>query len=265
MGDTHNQLEMSSTSNDHQESTPSTIDNYSTANNLNDSLFDDAIDPFEKIAISERTKGQDAGRRAGYLEGRDIGRCKGWEIGLELGYIHSFSSNLLDVKQRRLQNVDYDVSNNEENDENSTSYRSNQRLDRCLIVAQELIDMINLFPDPDTLLEQNRKFSDGIDAISKASDHTLLTTRANVELNDSESASLKTGNQNESLTDISSSLQRIRAKFKLLLVLLRTNRSFDLKRILNAADNTVRSREGTEGISDASVVQQSSLEKAGDW
>lgn len=214
--------------------TPS-IDTYSTAVHWNDSLFDDVIDPFQQIAISERGDGQEAGRRAGYLEGRDIGRSKGWEIGLELGYIHSFASNLLAGHNQREQ-IKY---------ASTPGDRSNQRLDRCMTISKELIDLVNSFPNPDELLAQNANITNNIDAIKASEDDATNDSAAD---------------QDASLTDVTSSLQRIRAKFKLLLVLMRTNTPLDLKRLLNANDRDSKTDKSNDDVS-----QQATLQKGGDW
>lgn len=223
----------------HDNLTPST-DTFSTAADWNNSLFDDIIDPFQQIARSERAHGQEAGRRAGYVDGRHIGRTKGWEIGLELGYIHSFASNFIDGCRKREQDMKEQADSSRE--ESSTSAdRSNHRLDRCLTVSRELIVMVNSFPDPDELLAQKPEEIDAI-KVSGRDDSEITPDTSRV--------------------DVTSSLQRIRAKFKLLLVLLRTKTPLDLKRLLNR-DHTV---EGEEcATDDAKVNEQSTANKGSDW
>ncbi|KAL3781642.1 hypothetical protein ACHAWO_001918 [Cyclotella atomus] len=220
--------------------TPS-IDTFSTAVDWDNSLFDDVIDPFQQIAISERAQGQEAGRRAGYLDGRDIGRTKGWEIGLELGYIHAFANNFIDGCRKREQNTKEQTDTNQE--ERSTSAdRGNHRLDRCLTVSRELIDLVNCFPDPDELLAQRTDIAE-IDAIE-------LSGR-----DDSKIA------PDTSRVDVTSSLQRIRAKFKLLLVLLRTRTPLDLKRLLNRNHSVEDEKHATDTKGKESTV----LPKESDW
>jgi hypothetical protein len=220
--------------------TPS-IDTFSTAVDWDNSLFDDVIDPFQQIAISERAQGQEAGRRAGYLDGRDIGRTKGWEIGLELGYIHAFANNFIDGCRKREQNTKEQTDTNQE--ERSTSAdRGNHRLDRCLTVSRELIDLVNCFPDPDELLAQRTDIAE-IDAIE-------LSGR-----DDSKIA------PDTSRVDVTSSLQRIRAKFKLLLVLLRTRTPLDLKRLLNRNHSVEDEKHATDTEGKESTV----LPKESDW
>jgi hypothetical protein len=66
------------------------------------------------------------------------------------------------------------------------------------------------------------------------------------------------------VTDVTSSLQRIRAKFKLLSVLLRTNRPFDLKRLLNVRDDDT-TKEDKHQDNKSSLKQQHTLQKDNNW
>lgn len=226
------------------------IDAHSRAADWDDSLFDDVIDPFQQMSVSERTNGQLAGRRAGYLEGRDIGRSKGWEIGLELGYIKSFASNLLDG---------YHQSVKREN--STTDNRSDQRLDRCIVILKELIEMINSFPDPDILLEQNRIIGNDMNSVEANASAPADPDYVDVETVHNGSKSLPV---DAPVTDVTSSLQRIRAKFKLLSVLLRTNRPFDLKRLLNVRDDDT-TKEDKHQDNKSSLKQQHTLQKDNNW
>ena len=255
------------------------IDTYSTAVNWNDTLFDDVIDPFEHIALTEREKGREAGRTSGYVEGRDIGLSKGWEIGLELGYIHGLASKLIDgchnlhqqqseIKQNAQFDIDADADADAE-DQNITSRgRSNQRLDRCLTISRELIEMVDSFPGPDQLLKQNLNISDefhsakdydiGTKTHSKSDGDDTLQEDFN---GDSES----TKHNDTSNIDITASLQRIRAKFKLLLVLLRTNTPLDLKRMLNPnkRDNQMEG-DDEKGVSHNNATKRAVM-KGSNW
>eukprot|EP00956_Cyclotella_meneghiniana_P023972 scaffold47634_cov32-Cyclotella_meneghiniana.AAC.5 len=253
------------------------IDTYSTAINWNsDTLFDDVIDPFEQIASSEREKGRQAGRASGYVEGRDIGLSKGWEIGLELGYIHGLAGQLIDgflnYQQQQQSNATLDADEEEHSITSSGRY-NNQRLDRCLTISRELMDMIDSFPDPNELLKQESNISEKIHSVkdshkdnattvdetqSKSDGHDTIQDQLQ---NDSESV-----NHNDtSIPDVTALLQRIRAKFKLLLVLLRTNTPLDLKRLLNPheRDNQIQDGNDEKGVFDDSAKQP--VMKGSDW
>ena len=255
------------------------IDTYSTSaiNRNADTLFDDIIDPFEQIASSEREKGRQAGRASGYVEGRDIGLSKGWEIGLELGYIYGLASKLIDgflnyQQQDQQSNAPLDA-DEEEHSITSSGRCNNQRLDRCLTIARELMDMIDAFPDPDELLKQSPDISEKIDPVKDSQKDNATTadetqsksdgqdTIQDQLQNDSESI-----NHNDtSIPDVTASLQRIRSKFKLLLVLLRTSTPLDLKRLLNPneRDNRIQDGNDEKGVFDDSTKQP--VMKGSDW
>ena len=234
-----------------QKDTKPNPDTYSTAVNWDDVLFESVIDPFEQIAASERGNGQAAGRRSGFVEGRDIGRSKGWEIGLELGYIHGFASNLLVLHQPNAEQV---------NDESEmTGDRSNQRLDRCRTLSHELIELVNLFPNPDELLEAHTGIAD--DMISARNNGIDATFRDDMGPIDDKSVEKDTPHK-----DVITSLQRVRAKFKLLLVLLRTSTSFDLKRLLNNTEREDHDQTNEKKYTSSDDTTQSSiLDKGSDW
>jgi hypothetical protein len=244
-----------------QEKTNPMTDTYSTAVDWSDSLFDQVVDPFEQIAASERRNGQVAGRRAGYLEGRDIGRSKGWEIGLELGYIHSFASGLLDGCQEHTQQANVHT----DSDESLPTDRSNKRLDRCLAISRELIDMVNQFPDPDTLL-QNYDM-DNIRSTKKNGEEGVSPDQESLCSDDEKRTSKESEmSVHVSSADVTFSLQRIRAKFKLLLVLLKAKCPLDLKRLLNtnnSSDQTESRNVDNNQIAEKADMQ--STQKDSDW
>ena len=129
-------------------------------------LFEVAVDPFQKIAISGREEGRIAGLRDGYLEGMNIGRSKGWEIGLELGYINNFARGILDGYKKKSPDCKHEQQPSSLNTVTSQSIqqtppkleqRTSHRLVRCLTLAQDLVDLIDKFPDPDLLLAQNEE------------------------------------------------------------------------------------------------------------
>jgi len=239
-----------------------------------DLLFEVAVDPFKKIAISGREEGRVAGLREGYLEGVNIGRSKGWEIGLELGYIHDFSQGILHgyhqrTRDKQLQPQTSPIAqtqseqNCDGNDAQQSKHRMSHRLMRCLTLARDLEKLINEFPDPDELLSQDN--GDNLNALEKtessvdgcistqcqgkSSDGGCCNTspaldapncHKNNEEGGNSDATNQTGKvnvstkiQSDAMLDVSAPLERIRAKFKLLCVLLKTKQQFDLKSILD--------------------------------
>lgn len=238
--------------------------------NRDGSLFDDVIDPFEQIAISERRNGQIAGRRAGYSEGRDIGRSKAWEIGLELGYIHSFARHVLkNVHQQRLDQINSSDGGTTRNTDPND--RFSKRLNRCLAISQELKTLINQFPDPDSLFDRYQNIADNIDSNKKkfydtSTDHfAAYSDEGGTLSNDHESISSETGANVADVEDVTSSLQRIRAKFKLLLVLLSTTRPFGLKRLLDTNESCFLSQLGNGAGSEEINTNRDSAGLKDDW
>lgn len=285
------------TNNQSEDITPAAAVSSTTAAEWDDALlFEVAIDPFQQIAISGREEGKAAGLHDGYNEGMNIGRTKGWEIGLELGYIHEFAKDILDGynaeeiisggngaggEQRQIQDALNDVSQEiqiQHHQPHHTAHRTiSHRLDRCLTLARDLVDMISKFPDPDTLLSQknygDRLVHDVLESSSMSKESTekkvpSLSPKEECSNNDNgrcteetntncsnitphdkhpEVANIKeaaaarttaidTNTNQKAMLDISTSLERIRAKFKLLCVLLKTKQSYDLKTVLELGD-----------------------------
>lgn len=178
---------------------------------MND-FWDDAVDPFEFVAQSGKDEGRSAGVRDGYLEGLTLGTTKGWEFGLELGYYKEFADGIIEAMNggviRRQLSSDIVTGQNRR--------RTAERLERCQTLASDISQMINDFPDPETLLKSNN-CDDQLDGVDNSGEIIHLMA----------------------MLDISSSLERIRIKFKLLCTLLKTKQSFELQSVLNLGDGTV--------------------------
>ena len=241
-------------------------------------LFEVAVDPFQKIAISGREEGRIAGLRDGYLEGMNIGRSKGWEIGLELGYINNFARGILDGYKKKSPDCKHEHQPSSLNTVSSQSIqqtppkleqRTSHRLVRCLTLAQDLVDLIDKFPDPDLLLSQNEVEDTNEDTydVEKSMNNKESNVKACCNNTDSgcnskphmhsqsEEKDNKARNHEKSnpypkqqpMLDVTTAIERIRSKFKLLCVLLKTKQSFDLKSVLESGD--AGKEDGQEGIS----------------
>lgn len=261
-------------------------------------LFEVAVDPFQKIATSAREEGRTAGLRNGYLEGVNIGRSKGWEIGLELGYFHDFAQGILDECTKNLIHDQQQKSEKPHNPE----HRASHRFERCMTLSRDLVQMINGFPDPDLLLSQNegdREVStanestknDNLGAASdgdccnnddnhcseKSSHNSCCKSNSNVESTDCQATdegntpgTLNFRNDKElmgsnpaAMLDISSSIERIRAKFKLLCVLLKTKQPFDLKKVLELGDGSGVDNRGQGDMTENEQSIDGSLKNTG--
>mmetsp|Transcript_17315 Transcript_17315/g.28456 ORF Transcript_17315/g.28456 Transcript_17315/m.28456 type:complete len:312 (+) Transcript_17315:98-1033(+) len=224
------------------------------------------LDPSHEISQSSKEAGRIAGRTSSFNEGRSIGRTKGWEVGLELGYMSSFCAEILTglkttQQQQRLssmqeqsddQSSNIDIADNDDesasggsssnmqqsaqnkSSSTSSSNRMNSRLDRCTTLAREIVTLIKDFPPPQHLLYPQDDSDD--DVVAGDSRQQLdSTTKVAAAL------------------DISTSIQRIRAKFKLLCVLLKTSQSFDIKRILELKgerSNDDKNKNDNDGVAD---------------
>ena len=228
------------------------------------------LDPTHEISQSSKEAGRAAGRETSYREGRDIGRTKGWEVGLELGYMSSFCGEILNGLETLQQcdsqfsNVTHDsediVDNNvtesernngqiAESNPSSSSSRTNSRLTRCATLAREIVKLIEDFPPPEHLLHDNQnEFDDAANNTTQQSNSNVTTS-----------------------LDISTSIQRIRAKFKLFTVLLKTGQSFDIKRILEKGatdDGVVDDGNRVTGEltdNDAGREKNNVVNVGGDW
>ena len=248
-------------------------------------LFEVAVDPFQKIATSGREEGRIAGLRDGYLEGMNIGRSKGWEIGLELGYINNFARGILDGYKKK---SSPDCKHEQQLSSNTVTLQSIQqtppkleqrtshRLERCLTLAQDLVDLIDKFPEPDLLLSQNEvdDTADTCDvdkSMNKESNVKACCNNTNSgcsskahnmhsqsDEKDNKARNHKKPNpdpnQQPPMLDVTTAIERIQSKFKLLCVLLKTKQSFDLKSILELGDGLHVGKEGgQEGIISADI------------
>jgi len=111
----------------------------------------------------------------------------------------------------------------------SSSNRINSRLDRCTTLARDIVTLIHDFPPPQHLLHNQ--------------DGDVATENNNQQQGD------------PTALDISTSIQRIRAKFKLLSVLLKTGQSFDIKRILELKGESDEGNNDDDGV-DAGELQK---------
>ena len=235
---------------DNNDATPSS----STADHCWDDalLYRVAVDPFAQIATSGRDEGRTAGLRDGYLGGLDIGTSKGWEIGLELGYYHSFARGISDgIRERTM------PARQQQRQQQRTAHRS----ERCRTLAGDISRMIDAFPDPDSLLSLDdtrpglarhgvgragraHDTAAAAAASSSSSDGGLSARDGDAMIgssSDCDEAAMPTSGIDPvtaTMLDVSASLERIRSKFKLLCILLRTEQSFDLRRVLELGNGS---------------------------
>jgi hypothetical protein len=216
-------------------------------------LYRVAVDPLEQIATSGRDEGRTAGLRDGYLGGLDIGTSKGWEIGLELGYYHSFARGISDGIRERMMPVQQ-----QQRQQQRTAHRS----ERCRTLAGDISRMIDAFPNPDSLLslDDNRpglarhavgRVGRAHDTAAAAASSSSSSSDGGLSARDGDAMIGSSSDCDEAampasgidpvtatMLDVSASLERIRSKFRLLCILLRTEQSFDLRRVLESGDGS---------------------------
>ena len=136
----------------------------------------------------------------------------------------------------------------------------------------DLVYLIDKFPDPDVLLAQNEVEDTNKDTYDE--DKSMNNKESNVNTccnntdsgcnskphmhSQSEEKDNKARNHEKSnpypkqqpMLDVTTAIERIRSKLKLLCVLLKTKQSFDLKSVLELGDGLhVGKEDGQEGIS----------------
>ncbi len=210
-------------------------------------LYQVAVDPFQQTAFSGKEEGRAAGLNDGYFEGVTIGRSKGWEVGLELGYIYDFSRGIVALESHEKLTSSNEALNHNSPQNHNYGMQSH-RWGRCIQLANDLTHMIEEFPDPSSLLSMEKKSEHARADESNikqsteqtADDGARITNYAHSSENAAEAASK---------LDISDPLERIRARFKLLCTLLKTKQSFDLKDVLEVGNRiTAAIKDNPDGI-----------------
>lgn len=173
--------------------------------------FEDlCLDPFQVNFDDGRREGSEAGLQAGFNEGRKLGQQKAIEVGIELGYMRGVAEAI-----RQSMVVSNSASSDDKNldakDDTDATLRKMEKIGKS---ADELLSMIDAFPTPDEIFQQ---------ATDDASEEKQLShddgEDSNAEgIGDSEQEKARDSGP----VDISGRIQRIRAKFKLLCVQLKT-------------------------------------------
>ena len=215
---------------------PSTADGLTTAEWDDDLLYEECVDPFAKVALASREEGRAAGLRDGYLDGLTLGRTKGWELGLELGYVGSFAGGILSG---------YEPPPGDDGTGRQGGRGTSHRTERCLTLARELVRLVDEFPEPEELLGGGVEDARGDDRGTSDAGEGPVEGPASDDAagrpsDSSDTPASHPGSDTTDTTagaasdqfDVEDHLQRIRAKFKLFCVLLRTERPYDLKSVL---------------------------------
>jgi hypothetical protein len=165
------------------------------SSNSQDAWDEICVNPHQSQIDVGRQEGRAAGLEAGFNEGYSLGRTKGIEFGMELGFILGF----LDSVQNRIQ---------ADSQENDTT-----RNERLQTRVDGLRKAIEGFPTTDTIFAATQTDNDAKD-------------EDEVSKNDSEGMPVSDG------MNIVGSMQRIRAKFKVLCVQLKLPAHLSLKQVM---------------------------------
>jgi len=166
------------------------------------------LDPYEESRKEGRAQGLEAGLRAGFRDGHTIGKVKALEIGIELGYMHSIAVSSLGIMRRTVEKDDGDT-------ENTTSILAAEKRIKKL---QELLKSIECFPKPDEMFTDRKEAS------------TSQVGRPEIE-NGIDSDNSQDATQSMDIVD---RMQRIRAKFKTILVQMKLPH-LTLKKVMNTS------------------------------
>ena len=184
--------------------------------------FEDlCLDPYQSNFDSGRREGTAAGLKAGYDEGRKLGHQKGLEVGIELGYMRGVAKTLQDEMLPTMKCGE---------EESSDAQRRVKKIEKSF---NELISAIDQFPSPDEIFHS---------ANSRLDEDTTSNDEAERQFHDDSEVTYnkeKTG-----AVDITSEMQRIRAKFKLLTVQLKIQ-ELSLTKVMEEAAATAASKSSS--------------------
>ena len=185
--------------------------------NDNDNDNNDAWDaigfhPHEACIAEGRVQGREAGRQAGYDEGWKLGQTTALEYGMELG----FMQGVVECLQLQLQQTQ-----KQGGDEDDDDGLRNSKTTKALKTCRDLQIDLDRFPRADAIFQQRAQEDDD---------------EEDVEQDDSEQQSNNNKNNDSKDENVRQLLQRIRARFRLLMVQLKMPR-VSLQEALLAHEN----------------------------
>ena len=219
-------------------------------------FFDNIIDPYEANFQKGKEDGRHAALQAGYNDGYQLGKLKSLEIGVELGYMSSVCTMILqNLEEQETVSVDNrsQVNNStrieEKSDEkvgvkHKTTNVEESILERKRKRLLDLLKAIEKFPKPETIFKRH-----GNDLEKVAH---LYSPRTNQ--NDS--------NNNLCETDIVSTIQRLRAKFKAILVQNQIS-NLRLKDVMDNTDNIPSREDAHSSMNESS--KKDAISRIDEW
>lgn len=172
--------------------------------------WEDACLDLHQTALEEgKVEGREAGMQAGFRDGRELGQSKGLEFGIEIGFYEGILKDL----QERLQATTTPAENQNDNDTVPNQIVFTDRIRKNL---RQLELAIEDFPSSDELFAPSNNTSSAIAGFRTETTEDFQETQEG---------------DSERRIDVLHKLQRIRARFKLLMVQL-GHPQFSLKQVL---------------------------------
>ena len=212
-------------------------------------LFDEILDPYETTFQRGKEDGRQAALQAGYNDGYQLGKLKSLEIGVELGYMSSICTMML----HKIEKNDDQTSK----DDGNIVFNSTQLRSQDLATTDDNKTM-NL---EKTILERKRKrIHDLLKAIEEFPKPETIFSRKDKAQEENQSGDNENNYMGES--DIVSTMQRLRAKFKAILV--QHNMShLRLKDVMDKANTS--SRETTQRSDGGNQAEEEIISRIDEW
>ena len=212
--------------------------------------WDSLLNPYEESIQKGSKEGIEAGLKAGFDDGYHLGRVKALEIGFELGYMHSVASNALET----LSNLNNSSNNkdgdgggdndgdNDVNNDDTGNTNSNSNHDRRITRLKEFIDLIQAFYSPDELFStkknpilnpiQDQEYVDGGGAADTHDAHEDAHEHPHEDGEEKNPINAHNKSLTQTPIDVTQKMQRIRAKFKTIVVQIKMPH-LPLQKIMN--------------------------------
>jgi len=224
--------------------------------------WDSLLDPYQESLQEGYHEGRQAGLQSGYNDGWHLGKIKALEIGIELGYMQSIATKMLDSLLS-------------ESEFRQEVERGDPQTERKIKRLGDFLELVRSFSAPDDIF--NSWENNSMNAINE----TAALNAHETKEGDNESRIDLGGRKandppGSTQVDITEQLQRIRAKYKTILVQMKVPH-LALKKVLNEriVEHTIgeKIKEGTTTIDDStgastlssSTTQQTSVYQDNDW
>ena len=212
--------------------------------------WDNLLDPYQESIQQGKQEGREAGLKTGFKDGHSLGKIKGLEIGIELGYMESVVTDRLEEQLLLLK-------------DRPTS--SGGELDGFLLLLQrrikrltDFLDLVQSFPTPDIMFANANANATSRSSTTASSTHVHVHGHGHGHNEDTSTHETESETESEtensngldinmdtststSITspiDIVEQMQRIRAKFKTILVQIKMPH-FTLKKVMNDASHSI--------------------------